>query len=223
MHIYVSKLSQNWFRWWLVAKPSSEPMLAYYELDPYEQNFNEIWNKIHQFSYKKMNLFVSKSMFQTSVILRDYCGRAKRSRVFSPLAWHSNLSFCTYQIEHIPKCTQNDRSQSYVPMCCGLSPLKCMTIKAKHSKTIPCFAWLYEMYVVGYWNRKIITPAALSLMRMCLSSILSPSISFWPSDAIWRQRSGSALTQVMACCLTAPSHYLNQCWLIISEVQWHSY
>ena len=67
MHIYVSKLSRNWFRWWLVAKPSSEPMLAYYELDPYEQNFNEIWNKIHQFSYKKMNLFVSKSMFQTSV------------------------------------------------------------------------------------------------------------------------------------------------------------
>ena len=25
----------------------------------------------------------------------------------------------------------------------------------------------------------------------------------------------------MACCLTAPSHYLNQCWLIISKVQWH--
>ena len=24
-------------------------------------------------------------------------------------------------------------------------------------------------------------------------------------------------------CLTAPSHYLNQCWLIISEVKWHSY
>ena len=26
----------------------------------------------------------------------------------------------------------------------------------------------------------------------------------------------------MACCLTAPSHYLNQCWLIISMVLWHS-
>ena len=26
----------------------------------------------------------------------------------------------------------------------------------------------------------------------------------------------------MACCLTAPSHYLNQCWLMISEVLWHS-
>ena len=46
--------------------------------------------------------------------------------------------------------------------------------------------------------------------------------SLWPSDAIWRQGSGSALAQVMACCLTAPSHYLNQCWLIISKVQWHS-
>ena len=29
-------------------------------------------------------------------------------------------------------------------------------------------------------------------------------------DTIWRQRSGSTLVQVMACCLMAPSHYLNQ-------------
>ena len=46
--------------------------------------------------------------------------------------------------------------------------------------------------------------------------------SLWPSDAIWRHRTGSTLDQVMACCLTAPSHYLNQCWLIISKVHWHS-
>ena len=45
--------------------------------------------------------------------------------------------------------------------------------------------------------------------------------SLWPSDAIWRQRTWSTLVQVMACCLMAPSHYLNQCWLIISEVPWH--
>ena len=47
--------------------------------------------------------------------------------------------------------------------------------------------------------------------------------SLWPSDTIWRQRSRSTLFQVMACCLTAPSHYLNQCWLIISEVLWYSH
>ena len=46
--------------------------------------------------------------------------------------------------------------------------------------------------------------------------------SLRPSDAIWWHRSGSTLAQVMACCLTAPSHYLNQCWLIISKVLWHS-
>ena len=44
--------------------------------------------------------------------------------------------------------------------------------------------------------------------------------SLWPSDAISRQGSRSTLVQVMACCLTAPSHYLNQCWLIITKVQW---
>ena len=36
---------------------------------------------------------------------------------------------------------------------------------------------------------------------------------FWfslgPSDAIWRQQTGSTLAQVMAFCLAAPSHYLN--------------
>ena len=43
-----------------------------------------------------------------------------------------------------------------------------------------------------------------------------------PSDAIWRQWSWTTLAQVMACCLTAPSHYLNQCWLIIRGVLWHT-
>ena len=42
----------------------------------------------------------------------------------------------------------------------------------------------------------------------------------WPSDAIWRLR--STLAQVMTWCLMAPSHYLNQCWLLISEILWYS-
>ena len=58
----------------------------------------------------------------------------------------------------------------------------------------------------------------------CLSCIgmRYTSNSLGPSDTIWRQRSGSTLAQAMACCLTAPSHYLNQCWLILSKVQWYS-
>ena len=47
-------------------------------------------------------------------------------------------------------------------------------------------------------------------------------ISLGPSDAIWWQRFGSTSAQVMACCLTESSHYLNQSWLIISKVEWQS-
>ena len=39
---------------------------------------------------------------------------------------------------------------------------------------------------------------------------------------MWRYGTRSTLAQVIACCLTALTHYLNQCWLIIREVPWHS-
>ena len=45
--------------------------------------------------------------------------------------------------------------------------------------------------------------------------------SLWLSDTIWWYRSWSTLAQITACCLAAPSHYLNQCWLIVSTDQWH--
>ena len=44
-----------------------------------------------------------------------------------------------------------------------------------------------------------------------------------PIDAIWRHGTWTTLVQIMICCLTAPSHYLNQCWLIPSQAQWHFY
>ena len=47
--------------------------------------------------------------------------------------------------------------------------------------------------------------------------VVSAANSLLLSDAIWRHRSGKTLTQIMTCCLTAPNHYLNQCWLVMSE------
>ena len=44
--------------------------------------------------------------------------------------------------------------------------------------------------------------------------------SLWSSGTIWWHKTGSTLAQVMACWLTAPSPYLNQCWLVISKVHW---
>ena len=52
--------------------------------------------------------------------------------------------------------------------------------------------------------------------------VLKEITSLYPSNAIRQQGNESTLVQVMACCLTAPSHYLNQSWLIISMVLWHS-
>ena len=43
--------------------------------------------------------------------------------------------------------------------------------------------------------------------------------TLWPSNAIWH-KSGSTLAQVMACCLTATSHYLNQCWFVRFSVMY---
>ena len=59
-------------------------------------------------------------------------------------------------------------------------------------------------------------------MIMFSKAMLAAINSLWPNNAIWWHRSGSTLAQVMACCLTAPSHYLNQCWLIITKIHLHS-
>ena len=47
--------------------------------------------------------------------------------------------------------------------------------------------------------------------------------SLLPSDTIWWHRFRSPLALLMACCLKPLSHCLNQCWLIISEILWHSH
>ena len=53
--------------------------------------------------------------------------------------------------------------------------------------------------------------------------LISPKFnSLWPSDALQWHRSGSTLAQIMASCLMAPSHYLNQYWLIINQDLRHS-
>ena len=78
-----------------------------------------------------------------------------------------------------------------------------------------------NLYIGGYDLIKGVLK--LRFYSICLKIILSKLLnSLWPRDAIWRQRSMSTLAHVMACCLTAPSHYMNQCWLIISQVLWYS-
>ena len=78
----------------------------------------------------------------------------------------------------------------------------------------------FQMNFILVW----FTIFRLKIILLYPNKMINPYLlinSFWPSDAIWWQRPGSTLAQVIACCLTEPSHHLNQCWLIISEVLWH--
>ena len=47
-------------------------------------------------------------------------------------------------------------------------------------------------------------------------------LNSWRPSSIWHYWTWSTLVEVMACCLSAPSHHLDQCWLIINAVLWHS-
>ena len=69
---------------------------------------------------------------------------------------------------------------------------------------------------------KLPNPCHMSLYRvneMPVIKILCLVNSVRPRYAIWRTRSGLTLAQVMTCCLTAPIHYPNQCWVIINKGQ----
>ena len=103
-------------------------------------------------------------------------------------------------------------------------------MESKRSQEVPTFEYAYfkngDAHIT-FWSYKILEDG-VSRIYECIELYASKHIdhnminSVWPSDAIWLHRSESTLAQVMACCPTAPSHYLNQCWLIINENLWHS-
>ena len=76
------------------------------------------------------------------------------------------------------------------------------------------------------WGNNI-NPSIVHLLHDFGKNI-NPSISFYSFSIdtnrichdICQHRTMSTLAQVMACCLMAPSHYLNQCGLIINESLW---
>ena len=60
------------------------------------------------------------------------------------------------------------------------------------------------------WTAKLDINSKL-IWLFCPGDIIDPLL---PSNVIWRHRFGT-LAQVMACCLTAPSHYLGECLIDI--------
>ena len=102
-------------------------------------------------------------------------------------------------------------------LCTRLFPLQCPTWSQSVTSR--------RIFVLFIWYTRTDIAWCPPILRSYLYDSLAiyANNSLWPSDAIWRQRSGSTLAQVTACCLTAPSHYLNQRWLLIGEVLLHFY
>ena len=89
------------------------------------------------------------------------------------------------------------------------------------------FAWFLSVKeasgkLLMHWLQEIVIIRAQLWYKVFLRNVSQAINALRPGDAIWRQWSRTTLTQVMTWCLTAPSHYLNQCWLIIRGVLWHS-
>ena len=115
-----------------------------------------------------------------------------------------------------------------------VAPAACMVMLAHVRNTS---MWLfYSLLLIGLYI-KLPLPA-LTLVSMRISRYYwsngdghlwtkhvdsqTALSSLWSIDTIWRHGTGSTLAQVIACCLMAPSHCLNRCWLIISKVQWQT-
>ena len=101
-------------------------------------------------------------------------------------------------------------------------PIKLLQIRCRHIGLLDRFYPYPSGLLYWHWGNHIaiILPVKQAWRIWVMNQINHSSL--WPGDAIWRRGTRSTLAQVMACCLTAPSHYLNQCWLIIREVPWHS-
>ena len=119
------------------------------------------------------------------------------------LLWYCFLPPYCYKVLHMPQ--QHSFHIIHVQIFVAIAMLELGWKQFKH---------IFIKLQLG-WKKHLI-------MKLAPDQQDSEINSLWPSDVIWWQRSGSTLAQVMASCLTAPSNYLNQCWLIISEVQWHS-
>ena len=123
--------------------------------------------------------------------------------LIEPLGTNVNEISIGIQIFTFKKMHLNMSSVKWHPFCLGLN------VSTK---------WDGSSWITSEMALRVTWLNATGIIWNCTVEVNS----LWPSDAIWRQRSGSTLAQVMACCLTAPSHCLNQCWLIISKVLWHS-
>ena len=84
-----------------------------------------------------------------------------------------------------------------------------------------CYLMTLRHYLNDVVRAILYVMLMISITKMCMKIIHLESHlrdDKLKSYAMSHHRTRSTVTQVMTCCLTAPSHYLDQYWLIIKEV-----
>ena len=145
-----------------------------------------------------------------------------KHKPFSPLQWrHNGLdSVSNHQPHHcllsrlFGRRSKKTSKLRVTGLCAGNSPGtgQFPTQMASYAENVSIDDVI--MAIVGT-NWRCLHEAHLYWASLCGLNSLRLSV------AIWSQGTCSILVQIMAWCHPAPSHYLNQYWLIISEVWWH--
>ena len=131
--------------------------------------------------------------------------------------WHNGISGLKNSSSFISLPQNHRESPGILVQWCSM-----WYISLKQSSLIPCIisSDLSDINILDHTLFCFIIDTFIQMVVLIptCSSILILVNSWWPSDTIWRQRSGSTLAQVMVCCLKAPSYCLNQCWLVRNVV-----
>ena len=69
------------------------------------------------------------------------------------------------------------------------------------------------------WHQLICFCESVPLHR--IPTLAIDDYTFVAGDGYMRQWTGSSFNQIMACRRTSPSHYLNQCWIIVNWTFWN--
>ena len=154
---------------------------------------------------------LSKPLRWLNVSWNTLQGVAKSQYVTSALKWMRGLKLCAPDMYWL----------------CWRKNMKCIfwfSIISDNAGTVSNHPFILHMQCYGCWWSGDTCKGTFLLSFEILSGLdtLLGINSLGPSDAMCRQKTGSTLAQVMACCLTTPSHCLNQCWHITNKLQWHS-
>ena len=121
--------------------------------------------------------------------------------------------FCWYRVRTVTTVSLNEKSKD--------SPAFGNAWNRSHlCKILEHPQWLVLFFVVKcepkctvcvgvlqllHFISEYLIPLTIRWLNLFIGTFISIN-SLWTSDTIWRRRSLSTLVQVMACCLTAPSH-----------------